>query len=255
MTLDLAAVAREAGARWRQDRALLWPLAGLLLFVPQWATLLLVPDPPAMPRTPDQATVQVWAEAVQRWFGAYGLLVIGAFAVAQWGQLAVVALYVDTGERSTVAAALRRGARLLLRFLLAGLVVATPSLAMGLVTASAPVLLVLVLPVVIYVLGRSMLVGAALLGRPGTGAVRAVVLSWRWTRGHGVPLALLVGVLLFAMSIAIQAVEGTVAALRHARIANPVVLAALDAGAAAVACAAMLALAMMQAVLYRRLAR
>ena len=255
MTLDLAAVAREAAARWRQDRSILWPLAGLLLFVPQWATLMLVPDPPAMPGSTDPATVQAWAAAVQRWAGSYGSLCLAAFVIAQLGQLAIVALYVDAGERPTVGTALSRAARLLLRFLLGGIVVATPSLAMGLVAASAPALLVLVVPVVVYVLGRTMLLGSALLGRPGNGAVRAVALSWGWTRGHGLPLALLVGGLLIAMSVSIQMVQASIAALRHAGIANPVVLAALNAGAAVIAAAAMLALAMMQAVLYRRLAR
>ncbi|WP_174292480.1 hypothetical protein [Sphingomonas bacterium] len=254
MRLDLAAVAREAAARWRQDRMILSPLSGLLLFVPQWATLMLVPDPPAMPGTAAPVAVQAWAEAVQVWAGRYGTLCVAAFVVAQLGQLAIVALYVG-GERPTAGAALLQAARLLLRFLLAGIVVAMPSLALGLVAASAPMLLALVVPAVVYVLGRTMLLGAALLGRPGTGAVRAVVLSWRWTRGHGIVLSLLVGGLLVTMSVAIQLVEATIEALRHAGIANPTVLAALDAGAAGVAWAAMLALAMMQGVLYRRLAR
>lgn len=255
MTLDLVAVAREAAARWRQDRAILSPLSGLLLFVPQWATLLLVPDPPAMPAAPDPAAVQAWADAVQRWAGSYGLACLAAFVVAQLGQLAIVALYVGDGGRPTAGGALVRALARLPRFLLAGVVVAMPSLAVGMVAASAPTLLVLVLPVVVYVLGRTMLLGAALLARPGTGAVRAVALSWRWTRGHGLSLALLVGGLLIGMSVAVQAVAAAVAALRHAGIANPVVLAALDAAAAGVAWAAMLALAMMQGVLYRRLAR
>ena len=255
MTLDLAAVAREAAARWRQDRVILAPLSGLLLFVPQWATLLLVPDPPATPATPDPAAVQAWADAAQHWAGSYGLGILGAFLVAQFGQLAIVALYVGDQGRPTVGQVLIRALTRLPRFLLAGVVVAMPSLAIGMAAASAPMLLALVLPAMVYVLGRTMLLGAALLARPGTGAVRAVVLSWRWPRGCGLRLALLVGGLLIGMSVAVRTVSAVIAALRHAGIANPVVLAALDAGAAAVAWAAMLALAMMQAVLYRRLAR
>ena len=255
MTLDLAAVAREAAARWRQDRAILSPLSGLTLFVPQWATLLLVPALPPLPANPDPAAVQRWAEAAQRWFGSYGLLIFGAFVVAQLGQLAIVALYVGDGARPTAGGALTLAGRRLLRFLLGGIVVSMPSAAIALVAASAPVLLVAVVPVLVYVLGRTMLLGPALVGRPGTGAVRAIVLSWRWTRGAGLPLALLVGGLLITMSVAIQAVQGTLDALTHAGIGNPVLTAALDAGAAGVAWAAILALAMMQGVLYRRLAK
>ena len=255
MTLDLVAVAREAAARWRQDRAILLPLAGLLLFVPQWATLMLVPALPALPANPDPAAVQVWADAAQRWAGSYGLLILAGFVIGQFGQLTIVALYVGNGERPTAGGAMARAGRLLLRFLLAGIVVSMPSVTIGLVATSAPVLLVAVVPVLIYVLGRTALLGAALLGRPATGAVRAVVLSWRWTSGVGLPMAALVGALLIVISIAIEAAQATVDALQHAAIANPVVTAALDAGAAAVAAAAMLALAMMQGVLYRRLAR
>lgn len=255
MRLDFAAVAREAAARWRQDRALLLPLAGLFLFVPQWATLMLVPDPPAMPGQAEQSAMQAWAEAVQRWAGSYGWLCLAGFVVAQFGQLAIVALYVGPGERPTVGGAMRRAARLLLRFLLAGVVVALPSLAMGLIAAAAPVLLVVTVPVVVYVLGRAMLLGPALLTRPGTGAVRAVAFSWRWTRGTGLTLALLVGAALLTMSAAIQAVDAASGALRLAGVTNPVVLAALDGLAAAVCAATMLAMAMVEAVLYRRLAK
>lgn len=259
MSLDLAAVAREAAARWRQDRAILSPLSGLTLFVPQWATLLLVPALPPLPANPDQVAVQAWAEAAQRWFGSYGLLILATFVIAQLGQLAIVALYVgdggNDGGRPTAGGALGRAGRRLLRFLLAGIMVSTPSAVLGLVAASAPVLLVVVLPALVYVLGRTTLLGPALVGRPGTRALQSIALSWRWTRGAGLALALLVGGLLVTMSVAIQAVQATIDALARAGIANPVVTAALDAGAAGVAWAAMLALAMMQGVLYRRLAR
>ncbi len=95
MTLDLAAVAREAAARWRQDRSLLLPLAGLLLFVPQWARLLIIPDPPALAGDPgDAAAMAALTEAMQGWAAAWGLPMLGVLLVAQWAQLALVALYV-----------------------------------------------------------------------------------------------------------------------------------------------------------------
>ena len=264
MTLDLAAVAREAAARWRQDREILAPLSGLTMFLPQWATLMLVPALPALPANPDPAAVQRWAEAAQRWFGSYGLLIFGAFVVAQLGQLAVVALYVGDGAgeggRPTVGGALARAGRRLVRFLLAGIVVSMPSATVALLAASAPVLLVAVVPVLVYVLGpdgaarrgagRAARRGGRIRARSGrscsAGAGRAAQ-DCRWRS--------LSGGLLIVMSVAIQVVQGTIEALAHAGIGNPVVTAALDAGAAGVAWAAMLALAMMQAVLYRRLAR
>lgn len=259
MTLDLPAVLREAAARWRLDRALLLPIAGLFLFVPQWAVLLFVPDAPqVVTDTGDAAAVMAWAEAVQRWMQNYGPLYLGAFVIAQWGQLAVIALYLGGGgaaERPTVGGALARAGRLLIRYVLAELLVSMPLGAAVLAGSVAPPLLLLVVPALIYVLGRTVLVGPALLTRRPLGAVRAVATSWRWTRGHGTPLALLAGALVIGAPVLVGLVKAAGDAMSAAHLANPVVLAALDALAAAVAAGAMLALSMCVGVLYRRLAR
>jgi hypothetical protein len=260
MTLDLVAVVREAAARWRQDRALLLPIAGLLLFVPQWAVLLFVPEAPQVVADPsDPAAMMAWAEAVQRWMQVNGPLYLGAFVFAQWGQLALVALYVGAGkgagERPTVGGALARSGRLLIRYVLAELLVSMPLGAGVLAGSAAPPILLVVVPAVIYVLGRTVLVGPALLVHQPLGAVRAVATSWRWTRGNSSPLALLAGALVIGAPVLVGLVRTGGDAMQAAHLANPVVLAALNALAAAIAAGAMLALSMCVGVLYRRLAR
>ena len=53
MTIDCSGVAADAWGRWKRDRALLLPLAGLLLFLPQFAFYLLATPFPQL--TAEQA--------------------------------------------------------------------------------------------------------------------------------------------------------------------------------------------------------
>ncbi len=142
-----------------------------------------------------------------------------------------------------------------MRYVLAGLIVSMPLSAALLAGLAAPPLLLIVTPVSVYVLGRTLLIGPALLARRPMGAARAVMSSWRWTRGHGLALALLAGQLMIGVPVLVEAVRQAGEALRAAHLGNPVAIAALDGLAAAIAAGATLALAMCVGVLYRRLAR
>jgi hypothetical protein len=125
----------------------------------------------------------------------------------------------------------------------------------ALVSLSVPMLPVVVLPGIVYVLARSTLANPVILGERGTGAVGAIARSWQLTRGHGLAVALLVGAITIggqALGAAIVAVER---GIRGGGLANPVLLAMIDALAAGIAWAAGLALALVQVALYRRLAR
>lgn len=255
MRIDLLAVLREAGARWRADRALLLPLAALFLFVPQWGVLLLLPEPPRPVGAADQATVQAWVEAMSGWTQRYGLWQLGAYLLVQFGQLAIVALYVAEGPRPTVGGALVQGLRRLARFVLAGVLVSFPLGAAGLLLMGVPGALFLLVPATFYLLGRTVLAGPAMLASGRVGAARSLAASWRWTAGNGAALALLVGGLVLGAPVVAQAARTSGDLMRQGGIANPVVVAAVDAMAAALAAAAMLLLAMVAGVLYRRLAR
>lgn len=255
MTLDGAAVLRNGWALWRRDRTVLAPLSGLLLFVPQWAVLLLVPEAPRIAEGADRAAaLAAWGDALSAWFAAHGALHLAALLLSQFATIAVATLYlsrpaVDTGG------ALLRALRLLFRYLLAGLLVALP---LGVIVWAAMVVpagMLLAMVPIFYILGRTCLVAPVIAAEHGTGAPAAIVRSWALTRGRGIALAMLVGGITAAGQLAASVVLAIDHTLKAGGIANPVMLAIVDAGAAAATWAAALALALVEVILYRRLTR
>lgn len=250
MTLDLSGTLAQARELWRRDRRILLPLSALFVFLPQYAVLLLIPPIPA---TQAGASVEAWGQALEPWIASYGGWYVLATLLAQYGALATVSLYAPPAPAT--GAAMARAGRLFPRALLAGLLVTLPCGIAALLALSVPLLPVVVLPGIVYVLARAALANPVILAEPGTGAVAAVARSWRLTSGRGLAIALLVGAIMVggqALGALIVAVERGV---RAGAFANPVLLAMVDALAAGVAWAAALALALVQVVLYRRLAR
>lgn len=244
MRLDLPAAAAEAWAMWRADRALLWPLAGIFLFLPSLALILFLPALPVRP--PADAGIEatrMFNRAAIGWFAANMPLLMPVLLVTSFGQLAVLALYLGE-RRSTLAEGLVRAAGLFPRYLLA-MVISGAMVFGGLVLFILPG---------IYLAGRTLLVGAAVAGEPGspTGAVgRTFALS----RRHGFVLA---GVWLLAVLAAQLLGQPLVLieqGLRQAGVANLVVIFALNALAAAVSAAVALGFTLFQIGLYRQLAR
>ena len=247
---DLAAVVAEARALWRRDGALLWPLSALFVLLPQFALLLLVP---AVPQVDPAASVEQWNTALEPWITNYGGWYVLATLVAQYGALAIVSLYMPPVP--TAGGGMARAARRFPRSLLAQLVVAVPCGAVAVAALSVPVLAALVVPAVVYVLARSALANPVILAENGTGAVAAVARSWRLTRGRGLAVALLVGGILLGGQVFAALLVQLERGVQAGPFANPVLLAMVDAGAALVTWVAALALALVQVVLYRRLAR
>lgn len=255
MTLDPAAVLRNGWALWRRDRSILAPLSGLLFFVPQWAVLLLVPEVPRMAAQPGGAeALNAWADALSAWFAAHGALYGAAMALAQFGTLAIAALYLAS-PTPDVGGALARALRRLPRFLLAGILVSLPLGVLALLALSLPGGLLLALAPILYVLGRTSLVGPVIAAEQGAGAVAAIVRSWALTRGRGIAIALLVSGVMVVGQLASSVIVAIDHVLKGTGLGNPVTLAAVDAGAATVTWASALALALLEVILYRRLAR
>ena len=255
MSIDIAAVLRHAGALWRRDRTVLAPLSGLFLFVPQWALLLLVPEAPRIGADPDQAAAMAaWSDALEQWLTAHGSSYLLAMLLGQYATLAILAVYLTRPQPET-GAALLKALRLLLRFILAGLLVALPLGVIVLLAMPRPAGLLLAMAPVFYVLGRSCLTGAVICAEAGTGAVAAVKRSWALTRGRGLAVAVLVAGLTGTGQLAAAVIVAVDHVLKLAGMGNPVTLAVVDAGAAAASWASALALALVQVVLYRRLAR
>lgn len=254
MTIHPRVVLRAALSLWRRDRQVLAPLSGLFVFLPQYAVLLLVPEAPRIGDRTDAAAMTAWGNALSDWFAGNGALYVGAMVLAQFGALAIIAAYL-TRPVVTVGGALRRALILLLRYLLASILVSMPLGLLALLALPLPGGILLAMVPIFYILGRTSLVAPILVAERTRGAMAAVVRSWTLTRGHGVMMALLIGGLTVAGQVAGAMIVAVDHAFKTQGMANPVVIAVVDAGAAGMTWASALALALVEAILYRRFAR
>ncbi|SEM49079.1 hypothetical protein SAMN05192583_0388 [Sphingomonas gellani] len=257
MTLHPIGVLRAARAIWTRDRAILGPLSGLFLFIPQWAILLLVPDLPMMAEgeaTADAMTA--WSTAMAAWVSQNGATYVAAALVSQFGTLAIATLYIGSGA-GQAGRSMMRAAALFWRFLLAlflvGLPVAVAATVLlsiggaGVAAALAPILYIVAVALL-------MLVAPAVAAERG-GAVRAISQAWAATRGNRLPLMLLAGIPTFATQAIVAILLATVRSLHGQNIANPVVVALLDALAAGTIWASSLVLALSGVIAYGALSR
>lgn len=244
MTLDLGAIAGEAWAVARRDRAILVPLAAVFLFLPTLALLLFVPAPPTPPRAGQgNAETMLFIDAYRRWISDYGVHFLVTSIVAAFGGVSIMALYLDRGS-ATLGDAMARALVLLPRYLLASVMVMVPAI-IG--------LLMLVVPG-LYVLGRTMLVGPVLVAeRPGS-AVAAIVKALSLSHRRGWVLAGVATIALVAQQMLPAPLLAIDDALHRMRAANQLVIIIVDAGAAALTAAVALGLMLFRIALYRRLA-
>lgn len=250
MKIDFATPFVAAWTLWRRDRALLLPIAGLLMFVPQLALVLLVPP---MPRPPagdtSPAAIDSWTQGFTAWAQANGGWYVLAPLATLMATLTLVALYTDRA-RPTAGQALARAAGLLLRYVLATILVTLPMGALLLAALPAPVLgYVLALPI-FYIFGRTLLIAPVLVAERPIGAIAAVGRSWRLTAGQGLVLTGIYA----SVAVAGPLVGSVLLAVGEALPANPVITTIAGAAASAVAAAAGLTIALVQAVIYARLA-
>lgn len=243
MTINLSRTLRQAWALFRSDRDLLLGVAGALIFLPVFALQLLVPGPPAMPASgAAEADTLAWAQAATAWAGANGGWYLLAYALIYWGQATIFTLYLDPARRD-VGAALRRAAPLVPRYLLAMLLVSIPT-AFGLMLFILPGL---------YVMGRTMLTGPALVAERPIGAARAIVRALSLSRGNGLPLMGLAALSVLAKWAGASPFLTLDTWMRGGGATNPLAIALVDAGAALTIAAAELGLALAAVVAYRRL--
>ncbi len=238
--LDVAAVLREAWGMAKRDRDVLFGLAGLLLLVPQIALAMFVAKPPALPANADQTAA--WLAAVQAWSQLYSLPVIALSIVLLFGSASILLLYLDR-TRPTVQAALLLALALLPRVVLLSLLMSFP-VSLG--------TLMLFLPG-IYLQGRLLLALPLLLANPATGVITAFARSFKLTRGHGLILMGLACITVLFGDILALPFRSIGAALAGAPLANPVVAAILQVGAAAGVTIGMVTTLLIQVALYRRL--
>lgn len=249
MKIDFATPFVAAAALWRRDRALLIPLAGLFLFVPTYARLLLVPDMPMQAAgDASQEAMIAWTRAAAAWATRYGAWYLIPPLLALFATLAASALYVAR-ERPTLGVAMARGLRLLPRYVLAMVLLSLPIGAVLMIALAAPVLLYVIMLPVMWLFARTMLVAPVLIAEGPVGAVGAIVRSWHLTKGNGAALTLiyaaasLIGPLIGSLFLRLEALGGP----------NPVLVAITSAAAALATVAGALALVLAQVALYARL--
>ncbi|MHA6723473.1 hypothetical protein [Sphingomonas sp. RS2018] len=256
MRLSYAAAFGGAWRLWRRDAGALVPIAGLTMFLPQYAVLLLVPPMPAMLAVSDQpateAEIRAWTEALSGWLTSYGVWYALAALLGLFGALAVIAFQSDPA-RPTLGHALRRAVLLLPRYLLCSTLVAVPAVGILMPGAGARVLLMALIPVAFYLLGRTMLAGPVIVAQAPVGAVAAIQRSWRMTRGNGWVMAGSYGAVLLAAQLAGALFLALAALANGAGGTNPVVAAVFDGAASLTTAVAALALALVEVALYRRL--
>lgn len=250
MKLDFATILTDAWTLFRRDRDLLLRIAAPFLFLPAFALALVVPDPP-MPDAAagtSEAQTLAWADQVTAWAGANGGWYGLAYAISFFGYALFYALYLERsegGQGPDVGTAMRRAAAVFPRYLAAMVLVSLPAGA-GLLLYAIPGL---------YILGRTMLTGPALFAEAPIGAFAAIRRSLALTRGSGLPLMGLAAFSYISGWIISEPFMMVDRWMRTTGQENPVVLALVDAGAAAAAMAAGLAMALIAVAAYRRLAR
>ncbi|MDB5677914.1 hypothetical protein [Sphingomonas bacterium] len=252
MSLRAATIYADAWAGWRRDWPVLTAVAGMFVFLPQLALLLLVPDLPDISTVtgtePNDPSMQAYMTALQGWIGNYGVLYLGVVAAALYGQFALVAVYLAPG-RPAVGGALGTALRLLPRLFLASVVWMLPLGLVGMILMRVPFL---ILPIFALVMARTMLVGPAILAARPIGAVAAIGRSFVLTRGRMLVLASIVlGVVLAQYLLALPFVALDQWMATHAP--NPIARAIVDGLAAGVAALGAIAMALVQVAAWRRL--
>ncbi|MET3438458.1 hypothetical protein [Sphingomonas sp. 1185] len=239
----MMAALRDAWGLFRRNADLTLRLAAPFLFLPTFALGLLVPAPPLPEEdaADGAARAMAWVDSVGNWAGQYGGWYFATYAIGLIGTAALLALHLG-GGRLTVGQALNVSLRIAPRFLLAMILVALP------VGAG---MLLYILPG-LYVAGRLLLVGPILLAERRMPALAALARSFALTRGVGLPMAALASctylggmILGQPFILLIDTVQGSGG--------NPVAIALLQTGAAAVALASGVAQALIALAAYRRL--
>jgi len=254
VTLRPATIYADAWAAWRRDWTVLTAVAGMFVFLPQLALLLLVPDVPDIATVtgtdPTDPTMQAYVAAFQTWVASYGLLYLGVVVTALYGQFALVAVYLTPGS-ATVGGALGSALRLLPRLLLASAVWMLPLGLIGVILARVPFL---ILPLFALIMARTLLIGPAILAARPIGAVAAIGRSVVLTRGHMLVLASVILTIVlaqFLLSTPLVALDQWMAK----NAPNPIARLIVDALAAGVAALSSTVMALVQVAVWRRLVR
>jgi hypothetical protein len=243
MKINVNTALADAWAMWRADRDLLLRIVGPLVFLPQFAALLLIPAM-QIDATSDEAAAR---DAFVAWFSVNGPWLVAVQIVALYGTLVLQCAYLG-GDRPTIGKVLVDSLRLLPRYFLLAMLMSAPAMAIAIPLIG----LAMVLPA-LYLFGRWLLATPELVAKQPIGAVQAIRRSYEMTRGNGLLMMAITGIMILAGQFASAPFLSLGAMLGGAPDANPVVKVILDALAAASATVALLAAILVRIALYHQL--
>ena len=238
MTVNITAALRDARALWQRDRDTLLRIAGPFLFLPTFASLLLIPYVGPEPGAGQEAAQQ----AMLNWLGLHIHWIAVRLVIDMFGVAALLTLYLDRSHQ-TVGEALIRASRLFGGYLLASLL-AWAIVFVGLLAFIAPGL---------YAVGRLTMVGPAVVAERKTEFGQAIARSIQLTRGNGWSLLGVIAAVTLAGNIATLIVLRIGEGMAAANATNPVTVAILGAAGAAVATLTTIARVLIEVAIYRRL--
>lgn len=199
MTFSFRGVLTDAATLWRTDRNLMWPIAGVFVFLPLLGMFILATTSGvALPENGDRAQTQEVLNAfLLSNIGWFGLII----ALTEFGGLALLSLYLRRGE--TVAAVLLSSVQRLIPFFLIGIVV-------NVLIQFASYLLIVP---AIYVFGRTWMMGVAFAAEPTQGAWQAMVRGFELSDKNGwkigffaLGVALFIGASVLSIAVVILAI-------------------------------------------------
>lgn len=241
MTATPATLLAAAWRLFRRDRAALGAIAGLFVFLPAFAVMLLsdpIPPLPAAPR--EQAAMEAWMNAVMAWGRGNAPGYVLADLIGLFGAAAIAMLLLSP-DRPTVAEALRGAARRIVPFAGISLLTAIP-VGLGLWLFVLPGL---------YAQARLLVAIPLLAANPATGVGDALSGSLRHTRGRGLAITGALVALFLAQWIVAVPMMSADDWLRAPGNGNPLVLSLVDAGIAAAGAAWHVAALLVGIVVYR----
>ncbi len=188
----------DAAILWRTDRELMWPVAGMFLFLPMLGLFILaVTSGIQLPESGDREQTR---EVINAFFlSNLGWMAL-IMALTEFGGLAILSLYLRRGE--TVGAVLTSSLMRLVPFFLIGVLVnALIQLGMYLLVVPA-----------IYIFGRTWMMGVAYAAEPQRGAWKAIARGFELSEKNGwkigffaVGLALFIGAAVLSIALAFGA--------------------------------------------------
>ena len=241
MKLDLNAAWDQAVRLIAVNREVMLVLGGVFFFLPYVLFLLMVPMPDfAAVAGPSGENTPALMAAMNGFLADYWWAILLLSLVQTAGAIAVMAVIGDP-TRPTVRTAMQRGLRLLLPSVavqvltsLATMLVLFVALLLGALTGSqtfAATLAVFALPVIIWLLTRLSLSGAAVAIEQTANPLAGLRRSWRLTAGNALRLVafyLLLFAAFFVISQVLGLLVGVLTALPSAEVAQ--VLGALLSG-------------------------